>query len=166
MSDRVDRRLVILGVAALGGAGSLIGIFYDSFTGILIAGAIIGGTSNPLYALLIAYANDYLEKEDMAAASGGLLFVNGCGAVLGPLFLGWAMDRIGPWGYWAFLAALMFCIAGYAGFRMTQRSRPANDIDNVPYAPLAPSSTAIFAEAAQEVYIDAEESEEQAETQP
>jgi MFS family permease len=166
VSDRVDRRLVILGVAALGGAGSLIGIFYDSFTGILIAGAIIGGTSNPLYALLIAYANDYLEKEDMAAASGGLLFVNGCGAVLGPLFLGWAMDRIGPWGYWAFLAALMFCIAGYAGFRMTQRSRPANDIDNVPYAPLAPSSTAIFAEAAQEVYIDAEESEEQAETQP
>lgn len=166
VSDRVDRRLVILGIAALGGAGSLIGIFYDSFTGILIAGAIIGGTSNPLYALLIAYANDYLEKEDMAAASGGLLFVNGCGAVLGPLFLGWAMDRIGPWGYWAFLAALMFCIAGYAGFRMTQRSRPANDIDNVPYAPLAPSSTAIFAEVAQEVYIDAEESEEQAETQP
>jgi MFS family permease len=166
VSDRVDRRLVILGIAALGGAGSLIGIFYDSFTGILIAGAIIGGTSNPLYALLIAYANDYLEKEDMAAASGGLLFVNGCGAVLGPLFLGWAMDLIGPWGYWAFLAALMFCIAGYAGFRMTQRSRPANDIDNVPYAPLAPSSTAIFAEVAQEVYIDAEESEEQAETQP
>jgi MFS family permease len=166
VSDRVDRRLVILGVAALGGAGSLIGIFYDSFTGILIAGAIIGGMSNPLYALLIAYANDYLEKEDMAAASGGLLFVNGCGAVLGPLFLGWAMDRIGPWGYWAFLAALMFCIAGYAGFRMTQRSRPVNDIDNVPYAPLAPSSTAIFAEVAQEVYIDAEESEEQAETQP
>jgi len=60
----------------------------------------MGGTSNPLYALIIAYANDYLDRDDMAAASGGLLFVNGLGAVSGPLILGWMMDEIGPGGYW------------------------------------------------------------------
>jgi MFS family permease len=157
ISDRIDRRLLIIGVSVLGGAGALLAIFNDSFTMLLISAALMGGTSNPLYALLIAYANDYLEKDDMAAASGGLLFVNGLGAITGPLILGWAMDAIGPWGYWAFLAALMFCVALYAGYRMTRRARPVTETENVPYAPLAPSSTAIFAEVAQEVYIEAEE---------
>ena len=46
---------------------------------------IMGGTSNPLYALLIAYANDYIAREDMAAASGGFLLINGVGAIIGPI---------------------------------------------------------------------------------
>jgi hypothetical protein len=76
------------------------------------------------------------------------------------------MDSIGPWGYWAFLAVLMFGIAGYAAIRMVQRARPIDDFENTSYAPLAPSSTAIFAEVAQEVYIDAEESDAQDEETP
>ena len=44
---------------------------------------LIGGSANPLYALLIAHTNDFLELEDMAAASGRLIFINGVGAVAG-----------------------------------------------------------------------------------
>ena len=44
-------------------------------------GFVVGGMINPLYSLLISYTADYLDYEDMSAASGGLLFVNGCGAV-------------------------------------------------------------------------------------
>jgi MFS family permease len=126
------------------------------FGAIIFGGVVIGGTSNPLYALMIAYTNDYLEKEDMAGASGGLLFVNGVGAVSGPVILGYMMDRMGPGGYWIFLFVLMSAIATYALYRMTQRERDA-DYESVPYAPLSAAGTAIIAEAAQEWYIEGEE---------
>ena len=72
-SDRMDRRLVIMLVAAAGGIFSLLAMFFDYyFAALLVAAFVIGGTSNPLYSLLIAYTNDYLDPDDMAAASGGL----------------------------------------------------------------------------------------------
>ena len=68
-----------------------------NFTMLLVAAFLIGGMTNPLYSLLIAYTNDYLEHEDMAAASGGLMFINGLGAIAGPLITGWLMgDAIRP----------------------------------------------------------------------
>ena len=50
------------------------------------AAFLLGGMANPLYALLIAYTNDFLEHEDMAAASGGLIFINGSLFVLRRIF--------------------------------------------------------------------------------
>ena len=44
---------------------------------------ILGGITNPVYALLIAYTNDFLSREQMAGASAGLIFLNGFGAVFG-----------------------------------------------------------------------------------
>jgi MFS family permease len=158
MSDRVDRRLLIIGTALIGGAGALFAFLTGgAFWAIMVSGAIIGGTSNPLYALLIAYTNDYLEREDMAAASGGLLFVNGLGAISGPLILGFMMDRFGPGGYWIFLFVVMMAIGLYALYRMTQRDRSAEDYEVIPYAPIPATSTAMLAEVAQDYYADAEE---------
>jgi AGZA family xanthine/uracil permease-like MFS transporter len=42
----------------------------------------------------------------MAAASGGLLFINGLGSISGPFVIGWLMTRLGANGYFLFLAAL------------------------------------------------------------
>ena len=123
---------------------------------IVISGAIVGGMSNPLYALIIAYANDYLEKEDMAAAAGGLLFINGLGAIAGPLIVGFMMDAIGDNGYWLFTALLMFAVGFYGLYRSTQRSRTDIETEYVPYTPVSAASTAIVAEVAQEAYIEAE----------
>ncbi len=73
-------------------------LFGGIFPVLLVAAFLVGGMSNPLYSLLIAYTNDYLEPEDMAAASGGLLFVNGVGAIVGPVITGWLMGAVGPAG--------------------------------------------------------------------
>ena len=86
-----------------------------------MAGFLIGGLANPLYALLLAYTNDYLEYEDMAAASGGMVFINGVGAISGPVIVGWMMGLIGPVGFWVYLTFLMLLLAGYSLWRMTQR---------------------------------------------
>jgi MFS family permease len=158
LSDRIDRRILIMAVGFIGGFGALIAFFIpDNFTVLLIGAAILGGTSNPLYALLIAYTNDYLEREDMAAASGGLLFINGLGAIAGPLIVGWMMDGLGARGYWMFSAVLMLLVGIYAVYRMTRRSRSDMDVeDAVPYAAISATSTNVAAEVAQEYYSDAE----------
>ena len=156
LSDRMDRRRLIIWIAMLGGLGSLIAfIVPGSFLLIILSGAIVGGTSNPLYALLIAYTNDYLEKEDMAAASGGLLFINGLGAIMGPLIVGLMMDVIGDNGFWLFTAVLMLGVGVFGMVRATQRDRGALDLDQVPYAPVSAGSSAVAVGVAQEVYLDA-----------
>lgn len=168
LSDRMDRRALIVWISMIGAAGSMIAfVLPGSYLLIVISGAIVGGMSNPLYALLIAYANDYLEKDDMAAASGGLLFINGVGAIAGPLTVGFIMDRLGNNGFWLYTAVLMASVGAYGIYRATQRSREDLETESatVPYAAVSATSTAVAAEWAQEVYIDeVEDAEEEAAT--
>ena len=159
-SDRVDRRLVILIVASLGGVMSLVAFSFDQYFGaLLVAAFIIGGTSNPLYSLLIAYTNDYLEADDMASASGGLIFINGMGAIAGPLVTGKMMDTFGTQAFFMVIATLMLTLTGYAGYRMTQRSR--DGIEDGLYAPVMPSSSPVAVEVASEYYIETAMDEEE-----
>ena len=165
LSDRMDRRVLILVAAIFGGVASAIGaMFGDRFEAILVAGFLIGGMSNPLYALLIAYTNDYLGTDDMAAASGGLIFVNGMGAITGPILTGWAMSVSGPSGFWLYLLATFVVLSIYVMYRMTQRAsayREEEDYDAVSYAPVLPTATPVVLEAAQEFYAENADTEEQ-----
>ena len=158
LSDRIDRRWLILGLSGVGGGAALMAFMVPGHvTLILVSATLVGGTSNPLYALLIAYANDYLDREDMAAASGGLLFINGLGAIAGPIVVGWMLDNVGAHGFWAFIAVLLLGLATYAGWRMLRRPDRGVEVgDTVSYAPVAATGTAVAAEAAQEVYIEHE----------
>ncbi|WP_147125147.1 MFS transporter [Shimia ponticola] len=160
VSDRIDRRILILACAAIGGAAALYYfLFGGSFYTLLVVGFIVGGTSNPLYALLLAYTNDYIEYEDMPAASGGLLFINGVGAIAGPLITGYVMGALGPNGFFLFIASLMLGLAAYAMFRMTQRA-PAfadDDYEATTYAPILPTASPVALEVAQEVYIETDQ---------
>ncbi|WP_341212248.1 MFS transporter [uncultured Limimaricola sp.] len=158
LSDRIDRRWLILGLSGVGGAAALMAFLLPGHIGLILASsALVGGTSNPLYALLIAYANDYLDREDMAAASGGLLFINGVGAIAGPIVVGWMLDNVGAHGFWAFIAVLMLGLASYAGWRMLRRPDRGVEVgDTVSYAPISAAGTAVAAEVAQEVYIEHE----------
>ncbi len=153
-SDRMDRRRLIAGLTTFGAAVMAVGAATAGpFYGLLILAFIVGGVSNPLYSLYIAYTNDFLEHEDMAAASGGLIFVSGIGAITGPIILGWMMDRFGPNSFFGFLCALLALMAAYALYRMTQRqATPVGD--TAPYAPVSPTSSPVAVEVAQEIAIE------------
>ncbi|WP_417676523.1 MFS transporter [Pseudodonghicola sp.] len=159
VSDRMDRRLLILLVAAAGGLGSVLGMALGGVYALLLAAAfLIGGMTNPLYSLLIAYTNDYLEPDDMAAASGGLLFINGLGAIAGPLITGWLMgdEVFGPPGFFLLMTGLLFALAVYALYRMTQRpSIPVEDTGT--FTTVSPASTPVAMELAQEYTINADQ---------
>jgi len=153
-SDRMDRRILIAGLNLLGAVVMLAGVLVDGgFLWLLVVAFILGGVSNPLYSLYIAYTNDFLEIDDMAAASGGLIFVNGIGAISGPIILGRMMDIWGPFSFFGYLGGVLGLMAIYAFYRMTQRASPAIDDLNA-YTPVAPSASPVAVEVAQEVAIE------------
>lgn len=162
LSDRVDRRILIAIVSLVTGIGAVIGMMLgDVFWFLLLASVLIGGSSNPLYSLLIAYTNDFLDHDDMAAAAGGMLFINGFGAIAGPLMLGWMMGIIGPGGYFLYIAILMFAMVVYAVYRMTQRpGQGVSPTDS--YAPVMPSASPVAVEFAQEIAVEAAQNEKAA----
>ena len=164
LSDRMDRRFLIMLGATAGAGGAIAGMLMGmSFPILLVSAFVIGGTSNPLYSLLIAHANDFLDHEDMAAASGGLVFINGLGAIAGPLITGWLMgDAVfGPPGYFLFIAALLVATAAYALYRMTQRAAiPVDETGTM--SPIYPTASPVAFEVAQEVAIEAAEADQDA----
>lgn len=161
LSDRMDRRLLIMITAALGGAGAVLAMVGGgSFIVLIIAAFLVGGMSNPLYSLLIAYTNDFLDYDDMAAASGGMVFINGLGAISGPIITGWIMSVFGPPGFFLFIALLMGALTLYAAYRMTQRAAPSTD-ETAVYAAIAPGSTQFAVEFAQEYAIEEAQHEEE-----
>lgn len=145
LSDRMDRRRLILGLALAGAvAMGLASLVQGGFVLLVGLALLLGGIVNPIYALLIAHTNDVLPKEEMAGASSGLLFLNGLGAVAGPLATGWMMERLGPPGFFAFIALLLGVLAVYALWRMARRGTPPGAPG---YHPIAPTASAIAVEA-------------------
>jgi MFS family permease len=163
LSDRMDRRVLIIAISALGGAGALVSAFSGGeFVMVLIGALIVGGTSNPLYALLIAYANDFLEHEEMPAASAGFIFINGVGAIFGPILLGWLMGVFGGFAFWVVVAVLMLIMAGYGLLRVMQRPTDLDSDDTTPYSPVMANASPFAMDMAQEIYIETELEEQAA----
>jgi len=158
LSDRMDRRMLILFAAVVCALGAVLGaVMGAAFPVLLLAAFLVGGMSNPLYSLLLAYTNDYLSLEDMAAASGGMIFINGVGAIAGPLITGWAMGFFGPMGYFLYIGVLMFSLAAYAAYRATVRPSVLVE-ETTSYAPVSPTASLVTVEAAHE-YAAYEEEE-------
>ena len=140
-SDRIDRRGLVLWLSVAGAVVMGLATVINLPFGFEVAVALLlGGIINPLYSLLIAHTNDFLSKEEMPAASAGLIFLNGFGAIFGPLSLGWIMQQMGAKGYFLFIGILFAVLAGYAGWRMTRRAGPANTGS---YAGLTPTASSL-----------------------
>ena len=151
LSDHMDRRRLIMICAFIGAIGCVLPwAFAGNFYMLLVSALLIGGMSNPLYSLLIAHTNDFLEYEDMAAASSGLLFINGLGAIAGPIVLGKMMDLMGAYGYFVILIALFVFLGIYAIYRMTRRAAAT---DTTSYTAVMPTGSPVALELAQEYAI-------------
>ncbi len=161
LSDRMDRRVLIAIVSALAAISASFGtIGWDSFLLLLTVAFFVGGMTNPLYSLLIAHTNDFLDFDDMVAASGGLLFIHGFGAISGPLIVGWMISQFGPLGFFLVIISLMGGLSLYALFRMTQRTAIAVE-DTGTYAAVTPGASPVALGIAQEYAIDVASEDEE-----
>ncbi len=159
LSDRVDRRkLIAAAAAACAVTTGLYVLTGQNFTLLLAVAFVMGGITNPLYSLIIAYTNDYLEPEDMAAGAGGLIFIHGLGAIGGPLIVGWMLVEVGPSGFFLYIAGVSGFLALFAVFRMLVRATP--DLDSAAvFTPLSQGSTPVAIDMAQEHALEQLETE-------
>ena len=154
LSDRLDRRTLIVSITAIASVSALTGVIVGgSFWLLIVVAFCVGASTNPLYPLLIAYTNDHLEPSQMAAASGGLIFINGFGAMGGPILVGYLINRFGPNGFFYFIAALTASISIYSLYRMTRREAVAVE-DTNSYVPVTATSTSVAVSIATEIAVE------------
>jgi MFS family permease len=96
LSDRMDRRLVIIATAITAAAmllGMIATVPHGAYAWILyLCVALFGGTIVPIYSIILAQVSDVVAKDELVAASGGLLLLQGTGATAGPVLAGLAMS--------------------------------------------------------------------------
>ena len=128
MSDKLGRRIVIIGTCA---AGAVFSVFAAGYGGggwqLYALVAAIGAFSTPLYALSATHTNDYLTPPQMVAASGTLVLISGIGASMGPPLTTFAMEYLGSNAFFYSIALSLALIALYASWRFTQREEVATE---------------------------------------
>lgn len=127
LSDRMDRRRMILAVAALAAvSGVLLAVFGgDSRTLLMVTGFAFGMFAFPLYSLCVAHANDFVDNKSFVEAASGLLLTWAAGAVIGPIAASTVISVVGQPGLFWFTAAVHFSLVGLVAMRMNSRQVPA-----------------------------------------
>jgi MFS family permease len=103
LSDRFDRRLVILWTMAAGVGTCLLGALVggDRYVVTLLVFFLFGAAVMPIYPLCLAHANDK-ATEGFLETGTGILIINACGAILGPTICALAMTRAGPEAFYLY----------------------------------------------------------------
>lgn len=122
ISDRMDRRLVMVACGAFGIVAAL-AMAASSASPYLVylSGFLAGMVIFPIYSLNVAHANDLAEPGEYVRISSGITVLYGLGVIVGPLAAGQAIAFAGAPGL-PMLLALCFALYGaYAGLRLRQR---------------------------------------------
>ena len=123
LSDRVDRRFVMIGAGLFGVAACLLMMMFDRENTVMIyvAGFFVGTVLYPVYSLNVAHANDLAEPHEYVTVSSAIMILYGLGTVTGPLMAGSLMEYMGPNALIWFLGCAFALYAGYATWRITRR---------------------------------------------
>lgn len=123
ISDRFDRRLVLVGTAlvAFGADIAFISARPDDARVALLAVSVLGAAIFTMYPVIVAHANDHASPDTYVLTSGGLLLVFGIGAIFGPLIAGVSMQALGPRGLFITMVGAHIIIAVYTVWRMNVR---------------------------------------------
>src|SRR5690606_6312633 len=120
LSDRMDRRLVLLMLLVAAAATSLI-LWLFAPMGILLVvfGFLLGAFSLSVYSIAAAHGYDKTANGDMVPTAATMLLANGLGSVSGPVAAAALMSVAGPRALFLFMAATMAALAAYVFYRTT-----------------------------------------------
>lgn len=148
LSDRLDRRQVLIGAAAAGAllAVAIAAVGVLDLRLLLAQMALFGGVGFALYPLSLAHATDHLTPgTDVVPIASALLVAYGSGAVLGPSLAGLAFDLAAGRGLFVFMAIACTLFAGFGLWRCTRRPAPAMAAQRrYVTVPEAETTTAVF----------------------
>ena len=165
LSDRIDRRLVMVGSGTLGAAAALALAEYGSQSELylLALGALFGAFIIPMFGLTAAHANDHAAPGAAVQTNGGLLLLHGCGSVVGATLGGLVMSSFGPGAVFNYIAIVYIVLMAFCLYRiMARASAPPGA--KMPFVPVPRSAAPTVFEIAEE--DENEEAEEPAEAAP
>ncbi|WP_319531612.1 MFS transporter [uncultured Cohaesibacter sp.] len=142
LSDHMDRRLVVIGIAVVAIISDLFFLLAapsDAWTAVIHA-SVFGAAIFTFYPVLVAHANDHAGGSDGMQISGGLLLLFGIGSIIGPLIGGILMSVIGPHGLFISTIIPHILILLFGLWRLTQRNAVESD-DKSTFVPIAPMRT-------------------------
>jgi len=110
MSDRIDRRFVLLmsGFTGLLGALSIPWLAHSSF-GLYAILTVWGGISVALYTVGLAHLGARFTGRDLVSANAAFVILYNLGLTIGPAVVGLGMDIHSPHGF-------AYALAGFLGF--------------------------------------------------
>ncbi len=119
LSDSMDRRIVILNLAAAGSVLCIIAIIlggFNSALAIYLVMFVFGGVTFPLYSLCVAHANDNTKLALMEIASVVLL-MHSAGSIFGPLMVAPLLDTHDS-GLFMFAGVVLAVFAVWTAWRL------------------------------------------------
>jgi MFS family permease len=153
LSDIFDRRLVLIystfasaffGLCAIFSAGQMYlpdGLASSKFWFYIFV-ILFAFVSLPMFAIILAYTNDYIPKEKFVVAGAGLQTAFGLGAMSGPFLCSMLMSFVGPNGFWMFLIFFHTVIGLFGVYRMRVRKRVEENPDSS-FTPMPESITPV-----------------------
>ena len=126
LSDRIDRRGVLLGAGVASAAAGLLLVWNGSppLSVLCALGALFGAAALPIYSLCVAHANDRADPSSYIEVSSFLLLTFGLGAVAGPLMAGPLIAKSGLGALFAFTATIHVLVAVFTLIRMRSAAAP------------------------------------------
>ena len=149
ISDRLDRRLVLLGLAT---SAVLVCIIFmtvpiEGVTMAILLALLAGVATQPAYAIAASHAFDHADRNDYVETSSGMNLAFGIGSSFGPLTASYLMQSVGPWGLFLQVAVIQGLMGLYILSRLFQRAAPSvEDKTDFDYAASAQVGTVLSPE--------------------
>jgi MFS family permease len=142
ISDRVDRRWVVIAIAIVALCSDAAFVAFTPQTAMMAAlySAVFGAAIFTFYPVLVAHANDHAEASEGLQTSGGLLLMLGLGSMVGPIIGGVLMSLMGPHGLFVSTSVAHSLILVFALWRLTQRDA-VHGSEKGQFIPIAPMRT-------------------------
>ncbi len=145
LSDRIDRRMVIGGLALTAGTAALVLALFTGLlprVGIFAIAAVWGAGALSYYGVAVAHAADRAPDGQATSTMSGILMVWALGSMIGPLIASTAMSLAGPSGLFFFAAIALFSLTGLMLIRRSGKA-PVREEDKSDFEPTATTSVSV-----------------------
>lgn len=136
LSDRTDRRLVLIGISLISAVAGMVSGWLDGAALAVIAAAYIlwDGATESVYSVASAHAGDRAKKDDLVMMSATMLFAWALSAFVVPAIATALTARYGTVAFIPLAIALALAFAGFVAWRMT-RTGAQKTRGHGPFAP-------------------------------
>ncbi len=136
LSDKFDRRTVLISASLATGLAALAVIWATSQTVAILFAAVAfyGAVGFTIYPLSASQVNDLAAPDRLVQVAAGLLIAYGIGASIGPIMAAQSMVAFGPAGFFLFIVGVNSALILFTTIRIIQR-RPGEKA-KAPFMPL------------------------------